>query len=83
MIFDRAIRNITNESTNEESKTMSLENPSDWVVGTNTGGFSQSGAMKLSAVNACVECITNSISKLPVYVMDSKTKERINHPLLK
>lgn len=40
-------------------------------------------SMKLSAVNACVEVLTNSISKLPVYVIDSTTKQKINHPLTK
>lgn len=40
-------------------------------------------SMKLSAVNACVEVLTNSISKLPVYIIDSTTKQKINHPLTK
>lgn len=38
--------------------------------------------MKLSTVNRCVACITDSMSKLPVYVFNNNSKERPpNHPL--
>lgn len=79
MFFDKAINKINNEV----AQTIELENPSDWKVGNITVGTTHSGAMKLSAVNACVETITNSISKLPIYIMDSNTKSRVNHDLLK
>ena len=81
MIFDRAIRNITN-SSDLMQRNMTLSDPVEWLTGT-TSGTTQTGAMKLSAVNACVEVITNSISKLPIFIMDSNTKEHINHPLLR
>lgn len=80
MIFDRAIRNITN-SSDLMQRNMTLSDPVEWLTGT-TSGTTQTGAMKLSAVNACVEVITNSISKLPIFIMDSNTKEHIKHPLL-
>lgn len=80
MIFDRAIRNITN-SADLTQGNMTLSDPTEWLTGV-TKGTTQTGAMKLSAVNACVECITNSISKLPIFIMDSNTKEHIKHPLL-
>ena len=67
MFFDKAIKPI------KESGQQPLEQ--DWL-GDMTIGTTQSGAMKLSAVNACVEVITNSISKLPIFIMDSNTKER-------
>jgi HK97 family phage portal protein len=60
---------------------MTLNDPVEWLTGVTTG-TTQTGAMKLSAVNACVECITNSLSKLPIFVMDSNTKAHIKHPLL-
>lgn len=42
----------------------------------------ESSAMKLSAVNRCVEVISDSIAKLPIYVMDKNTREHIpNHPV--
>lgn len=80
LIFDKAIKNITN-STEIVQAPMSLTDQNEWLTGT-TSGTTQTGAMKLSAVNACVECITNSVSKLPVFIMDSNTKEHIKHPLL-
>ncbi|MEL7568945.1 MAG: phage portal protein [Eubacteriaceae bacterium] len=79
MYFDRAINRIRNETM---PKMITLENPADWTVADMTVGTTQSGAMKLSAVNACVEVITNSISKLPVFMMDKNTKQRVNHSLL-
>lgn len=79
MYFDRAINRIRNETI---PKMITIENPADWTVADITVGTTQSGAMKLSAVNACVEVITNSISKLPVFMMDKNTKQRVNHQLL-
>lgn len=46
---------------------------------TDTGA---TAAMKLSAVDRCIEALSDSMGKLPIYVMDRKTRERIeNHPL--
>lgn len=39
-------------------------------------------ARKLSAVDACIEILSNSMAKLPAYVMQSQTRERIDHPIL-
>ncbi len=66
---------------NEPRQTISLENPDDWVQGV-TRGTGRHGAMKISAVNACVECLCNSMSKLPVFVMNSNTKEHVPHRIL-
>ena len=39
-------------------------------------------AMKLSAVDRCIEVLSDSIGKLPIYVMDRKTRQRLeDHPL--
>lgn len=38
-------------------------------------------AMRLSAVNRCVEVLSDSMAKLPCYVMDEGTKERPSHAL--
>lgn len=78
MIFDRAISRMTNKA---EAKTVTLERLDGWTAGVplDTG---QTGAMKLSAVNRCVECISDSMAKLPIYIMDGKTREHLNHPLL-
>lgn len=39
------------------------------------------GAMKLSTVDRCIEVLSDSIGKLPIYVMDRQTRERVDHPL--
>lgn len=39
-------------------------------------------ARKLSVVDRCIEILSDSMSKLPVYLFDSRTRERIDHPLL-
>lgn len=44
---------------------------------------SEDQALKLSAVYRCVEVISDSIGKLPIYVFDRNTKKRISdHPVL-
>lgn len=42
----------------------------------------ETAARKLSAVDACMEILSNSISKLPSFVMDRRTRERQEHYLL-
>jgi len=39
-------------------------------------------ARKLSAVDGCMEILSNSVAKLPNFVMDSGTRERIPHAIL-
>lgn len=39
------------------------------------------GAMKLSAVDRCIEVLSDSIGKLPIYVMERSTRKRVDHPL--
>lgn len=76
MIFDRAIGRLKNET-----RVVTIGSTGGWAAGSlpDTG---QTGAMKLSAVNRCVECISDSMAKLPIFVMDGKTREHLNHPLL-
>ena len=40
-------------------------------------------ARTLSAVDACISILSSSMSKLPNFVMNEKTRERIEHPVLK
>ncbi len=42
----------------------------------------EDAARKLSVVDRCVEILSDSISKLPIYVFDSRTRQRVDHPLL-
>lgn len=40
-------------------------------------------AMKLSAVDRCVEVLSDSVGKLPIYIIDARTKMRVeDHPLM-
>lgn len=43
---------------------------------------SETFARKLSAVDRCIEILSDSMGKLPCYIMDSKTRERILLPPL-
>lgn len=82
MIFDKAVRRIF--ASTETQHNLTLDDPTGWTTGGTlyTGRASQ--AMKLSAVNACVECITDSIAKMPVFLMHGDTRERIRgHPALR
>ena len=43
---------------------------------------SADAAMKLSAVDRCVEVLSDSMGKLPIYVIDRTTRKKVNdHPL--
>jgi len=46
-------------------------------------GTSAETARKLSAVDRCMEILSDSMSKLPNFIMDGRTRERLaDHPLL-
>lgn len=78
MIFDKAIRRPKNSGS---SPDLTLTDPDAWNLGLDIS--STDAAMKLSAVNACIEILSNSMAKLPIFIMDSHTKKHIAHPLLK
>ena len=61
---------------------LSLESADGWVPAGRRRELTADAAMKISAVSACVEIISNAIGMLPVYVMDSGSKARLgDHPL--
>lgn len=45
-------------------------------------GMPETTARKLSAVDSCIEILSNSMAKLPNFLMDQKTRERVEHPIL-
>lgn len=81
MIFDRALRKRSAEPQNAVTSAAIIE------TGVPASGFREAGAkaaMKLSTVNRCVEALSDSIGKLPVYVMDRSTRKKVEeHPLNK
>lgn len=66
----RDVRNATTVATLSASGGLTIGDAS-----------SESGAMKLSAVNRCVEVLSDSIAKMPIYVMARATREKVDHPL--
>lgn len=50
-----------------------------YPMGDSVTSSTATNAMKLSAVNRCIEVLSDSIGKLPVYVIDRKTRERVDH----
>lgn len=56
--------------------TLTLDSPFGWPQPI------ESSARKLSAVDACIEILSNSMAKLPSYVMEASTRERVEHPVL-
>lgn len=74
MIFDRALRRRSAEPQNAVTSAAIIE------TGVPASGFRETGAktaMKLSTVNRCVEALSDSIGKLPVYVMDRSTRKKV------
>ena len=58
--------------------------PYGWDTGGSLNDGKTLSAMKLPAVNACIEIISDSIAKMPIYLMESQTRERIaEHPALR
>lgn len=78
MILDRMARRVTN------SARLTLDSPLGWDTGGSLYDGKTLGAMKLPAVNACIEIISDSVAKMPIYLMDSATRERqTGHPALR
>lgn len=74
-VFGGAPPHIRNDTTVASISATGL--PIDSTVTSATA----SNALKLSTVNRCIEILSDSIGKLPMYVMDRETRERINHPV--
>jgi len=79
MIFDKAVTKIRADTI---PTTMTFMDPAEWTSGLplSTGA---SSAMKVAAVNACVEIRSDSIGKLPLYIMDRTTKKHLDDHYLK
>ena len=52
------------------------------VYGGNSSGATPQGAQGLSAVFAAVEIRSDDMSVLPAYVYNTKTRQRVDHPIL-
>lgn len=82
MIFDRGLSGRARERPQNVVTAASLGLVSGSAVSSGANPGEQS-ALKLSAVNRCVEVLSDSMAKLPTYLMNANTRERIaNHPVL-
>ena len=77
------LESVFNEHKDISNRTLTLDSPDGWNTGQTLFGGAELQAMKLPAVNACIEIIADSIAKMPIYLMDSKTRERVtDNPVL-
>lgn len=68
------------QATGSARDVLSLQDSSGWLFG--ESGSPASRAMKISAVNRCVELRSDAVAVLPIYFLNRQTKKRIeNHPL--
>ena len=69
---------------NETRTRLTLDDPTGWNAGGSIFAGAELQAMKLPAVNACIEIISDSVAKMPIYLMYSATRERqADHPALR
>ena len=76
--FERGIRSMTRAPAVRNSTTVASLTAAGALA---VGDTSISGAMKLSTVNRCIEVLSDSIAKMPIYVMDRETRDRVDHPI--
>lgn len=79
MIVDKILHRIRGQTA------LTLDDPTGWSTGGSTlFGGKEMQAMKLPAVNACIEIISDSVAKMPIYLMDGETRERVpDHPAVR
>ena len=58
-------------------QTLTVTSPEGWPAGEESVGMSRDRAMKISTVNRCAEVLSNSMGVLPLYIMNEKSKERL------
>lgn len=81
MSLVRGIQNISGRGAVSKSVTVD----SLVTAGYPAGGAedSESFARKLSAVDRCIEILSDSMGKLPVFLMDTNSRERLDLPILR
>ena len=82
MSMSDGLRAFRHEARPSNATTVSTLTVAGYPSGTATIGDSETTARKLSVVDACMEILSNSVGKLPNFVMDNTTRERVQHPLL-
>lgn len=74
------INRLISKNASRSSAGLTLAEPEGWLWGERES--SASSAMKISAINRCVEIRSDAIAVLPIYFLDGRTRQRVeNHPL--
>lgn len=77
MIFGKLFRRLFN-------RKLTVSSAEGWNVGASLFGGTELQAMRLPAVNACIEILSDSVAKLPIFLMDGETREQIRrHPAIR
>ena len=83
MIVGNLFRRVRSAGGAAQDPVLTLSDPTGWGVNVMGGMASPDSALKLSAVFRAVDGISNSVAKLPLYLMDGTTRERVTaHPVL-
>lgn len=77
--FGQRIKNLFSRKVKNEAETISYD---DFVKGIVQAREDTGTPMNLSGVYACIEIISNTVSKLPFFVMNRHTKEHVDLPEL-
>lgn len=84
--LEKGIKTILGGNTAKPEPKNAVTVSSGRIAGASVSGYlsaDQTTAMKLSAVDRCVEVLSDSIGKLPIYIIDTRTKKRVDdHALL-
>lgn len=80
MSLTSGIRSMRHSRVDDALTTQTLI--SAGIASGNICDSSASYARKLSAVDRCIEIISDSMAKLPHYAFDRRTRKRVDHPVL-
>ena len=83
MSMSQGLRAMSRSPTVQKSLTTGGLIAAGYPSPASGGSVTEEGARKLSAVDRCLEILSDSMSKLPNFLMDGRTRERLrDHPLL-
>lgn len=82
-MFENIFRHnrIKNQTSGSDRDFLTVDSADGWLIGSMGGQMNKTTAMKISAVSACVDIISNSMAKLPIQVKDNNTKKPIENAL--
>ena len=76
----KGLRAATARSPTQKSVTVETMTAAGLAV--SSAGSPAYEARQLSTVDRCIEILSDSVAKLPSYVIDTETRERVRHGIL-